>query len=323
MHLVDRHRLPPRFALAALGHVFGVGPGEVGAVGDDGSGRRPKLGLEAERVRFQRQQRAVRVQKLELINRADRQFRNEDLPQAAVEAPAHLTAPAVPLIELADDRNTCRVRRPDRKQHAVDALVSDELGAKPAVELPMRALPHEIVVERTQRRAKRIRVHVRIGPMRGRDLDPIGGALLGRRDQRLENVVLATWQLGKELAVAGERANGNRLRRKNADNPSCGGLMRSEHRERIGIARRRNRVEVLLARSPVLPQGSLHTGLSLSARKARSRFPLRIRRSSDRRRTSRHWPCSERSNASIGSGRAKLRRSSSASSSRRRSRRRS
>ena len=38
MRLVDRHRLPPRFALAALGHVFGVGPGEVGAVGDDRSG---------------------------------------------------------------------------------------------------------------------------------------------------------------------------------------------------------------------------------------------------------------------------------------------
>ena len=80
MGFVDRHRLPPRLALAALGHVFGVGPGEVGAVGDDRSGRGPKLSLEAERVRFERQQRPVRVQKLELVNRSDRQFRNEDLP---------------------------------------------------------------------------------------------------------------------------------------------------------------------------------------------------------------------------------------------------
>ena len=149
MRLVDRHRLPPRLALAALGHVFGVGPGEVGAVGDDGSGRRPELSLEAERVRFERQQRAVRVQELELIDRSDRQFRNEDLPQAAVEAPTHLTAPAVPSVEVADDGNTRRIRRPYRKQHAVDAFVTGELGAKPAVELAMRALPHQIVVERT------------------------------------------------------------------------------------------------------------------------------------------------------------------------------
>jgi hypothetical protein len=38
MRLVDRHRLAPRFAPAALSHVFGVGPGEVAAVGDDRSG---------------------------------------------------------------------------------------------------------------------------------------------------------------------------------------------------------------------------------------------------------------------------------------------
>ena len=80
MRLVDRHRLAPRLALAALGHVFGVGPGEVSAVGDDRSGRGPKLSLEAERIRFERQQRAVRAQELELIDRSDRQFRDEDLP---------------------------------------------------------------------------------------------------------------------------------------------------------------------------------------------------------------------------------------------------
>ena len=149
MGFVNRHRLAPRLALSALGHVFRVGPGEVGAVGDDRSGRGPKLSLEAERVRFQRQQRPVRVQKLELVDRSDRQFRDEDLPQAAVEAPAHLAAPAVPPVEVADDGNTRRVRRPDGEQDAVDTLVADELGAKPPVELAMRSFPHQIVVERT------------------------------------------------------------------------------------------------------------------------------------------------------------------------------
>ena len=42
-------------ALAALGHVFGIIPGEVGAVGDDGSGRGPQLSLETERIRLERQ----------------------------------------------------------------------------------------------------------------------------------------------------------------------------------------------------------------------------------------------------------------------------
>ena len=55
MGLVDRHRLAARFPLAALGHVFGVGPGEVGAVGDNGGGQRSELGLEAEWICFQRQ----------------------------------------------------------------------------------------------------------------------------------------------------------------------------------------------------------------------------------------------------------------------------
>ena len=59
MGLVDRHGLAPRLAFSAPGHVVGVGPGEVGAVGDDRGGRGPELGLEAERIGLQRQQGAV------------------------------------------------------------------------------------------------------------------------------------------------------------------------------------------------------------------------------------------------------------------------
>ena len=172
-------------------------------------------------------------------------MRDEDLPQTAVEAPAHLTAPAVPSIELADDGNARRIGRPHRKQHAVDAFVTDELGAKPAVELAMRTLSRQIVVERAQRRPERVRVDVRIGAMRGCDFDAIGGALSGRRDQRLEKVAPAARQLGHERAVAGERAHGDRLRRKDPDDPSRGSPMRPEHGERIGIARGRDRVEFL------------------------------------------------------------------------------
>ena len=80
---------------------------------------------------------------LELVDRADGQFGDEDLPQAAVEALAHLAAPSVPLIEVADDGHARRVGRPDGEQHAVDALVVDELGAEPAVELAMGAFAQQ------------------------------------------------------------------------------------------------------------------------------------------------------------------------------------
>src|SRR3984957_6354934 len=94
--------------------------------------------------------------------------------------------------------------------------------------------------------------------MRGSHLDAIGWTLLDRRDQRLENVVLATRQLGDEGAVAGQGAHGDRFRRKDPDGPSRRSPMRPKHRERIGIARSSDRVEVLLPRSPVLPQNFLH-----------------------------------------------------------------
>ncbi len=53
--------------------------------------------------------------------------------------------------------------------------------------------------------------------MRGFDFDAIGRALLGRWDQRLEKVVLATEQHGHDRAVAGERADRDRLGRKDTD----------------------------------------------------------------------------------------------------------
>ena len=72
MDLVDRHRLAARFALAALGHVVGVGPGEIGGVGDDRSGRGPQLRLEAERVGLQRLQDAVGARRSRICRRRPR-----------------------------------------------------------------------------------------------------------------------------------------------------------------------------------------------------------------------------------------------------------
>ncbi len=80
MDLVDRHRLAAGLALGALRHVLGVGPGEIGAVGDDRGGRGPEFGLEAERIGFERQKPAVRSGQFKLVDRSGRQVRDENLP---------------------------------------------------------------------------------------------------------------------------------------------------------------------------------------------------------------------------------------------------
>src|ERR1700722_434725 len=110
--------------------------------------------------------------------------------------------------------------------------------------------------------------------MRCYHLDPVGWTLLGRRDQSFENVVLAPRQLGHERAITGKSANGDRFRRKDADDPSRRGAMGPKHRERIGIARRRNRVEVLLPRSPILPHECLHDWAQLIGTKGALQISL-------------------------------------------------
>ena len=66
-----------------------------------------------------------------------------------------------------------RVRRPEREQHAVDALVRRDLRAEPLVELPVRSLAQQIVVDRPERRAESIGVDVGRAPDVRLDLDAI------------------------------------------------------------------------------------------------------------------------------------------------------
>ncbi len=80
MDLVDRHRLAARLALRSLRHVLGVGPGEIGAVGDDRGGRRPEFGFKAEWIGFEREKSAVRSGQFILVDCSGRQVRDENLP---------------------------------------------------------------------------------------------------------------------------------------------------------------------------------------------------------------------------------------------------
>ena len=253
MDLVDRHRLAAGFAPSSFRHVLGVGPGEVGTVGDDRGGRGPQFRLEAERVGFERQKPAVRPGQFIFIDRSGGQVRDENLPQAAVVALSHLAAAAVPAVEIADDGAARRVRRPEREQHAVDAFVLGQLGAESPVELTMRAFAQEVVVDGTERRTEGIGIDVRRGSVSSFHLNSITRLLLGRGDQRLEKVVLAPGQFGDHLAgVARQRPHAHRVGRKDPDHPTIGEPMRAQHGKGIAAPGGLDRDDVLFARPPSL-----------------------------------------------------------------------
>ena len=154
--LVDRHRPAARVALRALGHPRGVVPLEAAGVADDRRGRRPELGGKADRVGLERQQLALRAQHLVLVDRPFADAGNEDLPDAGVDAAAHRVHPAVPGVEVADDRHAGRVRRPDGEVDARRALVDDRVRAQPVVQPHVRAFAEQPVVHRAQHRRVRV-----------------------------------------------------------------------------------------------------------------------------------------------------------------------
>ena len=96
-----------------------------------------------------------------------------------------------------------RVRRPEREQHAADAFVRRDLRAEPLVELPVRALEQQMIVDaapapgRRRRRPRRIRRR-----RHALDLEAVGAARCDLREQGLEEIALAPLELADRRAVA-------------------------------------------------------------------------------------------------------------------------
>src|SRR3546814_2171295 len=63
---------------------------------------------------------AVRAENLIFVGTADRQARDENLPDAGGSTRTHDMTATVPTVEVADHRYAPRVRRPHRKAHAFD-----------------------------------------------------------------------------------------------------------------------------------------------------------------------------------------------------------
>ena len=111
MDLVDRHRPTAIVARPRL-HPGLVGPLEDVDARHHRSSRRPHFAGEAEGVGLERQQLPLGTDDLVFVGGADADTGGEDLPDAAVDALAHLMAPAVPGVEVADHRDAGGIGRP-------------------------------------------------------------------------------------------------------------------------------------------------------------------------------------------------------------------
>src|SRR5438270_9674350 len=102
--------------------------------------------------------RDVAAVELEFVVRAFGAARDEELPDAARAERAHRVQATVPAVEVADDADRARVRRPDRERGAGDAVDLAHVRAELLVQLFVAAFAGEVQVELAERRHERVRV---------------------------------------------------------------------------------------------------------------------------------------------------------------------
>ncbi len=103
------------------------------------------LAEESERIGFQ-QQRTARRSDLELVVGAFADAGQEQFPDPAPEQSPHRIDPAIPAVEVADDADALRVRRPDREVNALRAAKVAQVRAEFFVELQMVSLGKQMQV---------------------------------------------------------------------------------------------------------------------------------------------------------------------------------
>ena len=155
--LVGRHRRPIRIGLGSPAHPVVIGPCIDRWIPDARRRLRSDLHGEGERIGLQAQL-AVVAEHLELVELADADAGDEDLPDARCAHRAHRHQAAVPAIEVADDAHAARVRRPHREAHARDPLVRPRVCTEHVIETLVRALRDQVQVDLAERRREPIRV---------------------------------------------------------------------------------------------------------------------------------------------------------------------
>ena len=158
MDLVDRDRRVALLPPPALADPRPVLPHMARRRRDDRGGARRVLGLLGIGIGLQRQQAAIRADQLVFVEMARAQAGHENLPETAGVPPPHRHAPAVPVVEIADDADPPRVRRPDRERHPLDALMHDRVRAELLIAREMVALDQQMQVEFAEHRPEAVDV---------------------------------------------------------------------------------------------------------------------------------------------------------------------
>ncbi len=126
---------------------------------------------ERDGVGFERQGASGMVTHLVFVSLARRQFGNEKLPDAGLVAQTHRMAPAVPDIEVTDEADIVRVRRPDDEPRPGHVAVFNYVGAEDVVEARAPDVLDGGKILGREHRAERIWVPVDPGLLRPSDFE--------------------------------------------------------------------------------------------------------------------------------------------------------
>src|SRR5688572_29852169 len=133
MTLVDRDRRLARITGPAARHPGFVAPLEFGLAVQHRCRRRRSFRRESDRIGPE-VEAAIGALDLELVAGAGVEAGHEKLPHAALVAQAHRMAAPVPIVEIADDADPARVRRPHRETEAGHPIKRLTVRAETAID---------------------------------------------------------------------------------------------------------------------------------------------------------------------------------------------
>ena len=235
MDLVGRHRGPIRIGRGSPAHPVVIGPCVDRWIPDARSGLGSDLHREGEGVRLQAQL-AVAAEHLELVELADADSGHEELPHSRGAHRAHRHQAPVPAIEVADDPNAARVRRPHAEADAGRALVRARVRPEDVVEPLVRALGDQVQVDVPERRREAIRVvelpGVAVGEAEADAIRELPGPQV-RHEPRPQAVAHGLHR--RDAAVRRDEPRGVGIGMEGANDRPVGGRVRAEDRVRVVV----------------------------------------------------------------------------------------
>ena len=211
----------------------------------DRTGVGAQFGAECVRIGFERQHGAVRADDFVFVDRAFVEFRDEEFPDARRAAGAHRIDAAIPVVEVADDADAARARRPYGKIDAAHSGDGFQVRAEFFVGVVVAAFAHEVQIKF----AEKVREGVRVVLFEGlagvkliadavvRGLRPIAIVF---REGGLEETFVAAFSRFDGADAGHLDARGDRVRVEKSDHPATsrrrlGGLW-TQQRKGVSIS---------------------------------------------------------------------------------------